>query len=217
VGEHHDRRAIIRATKGESLKPSAHRSTARATEEDQVAVETFLRTRDELTFRALYRRHTPALYAVAQRIAGDGSDELVQDTWIRATERMDSFRWEASLRTWLIGIMVNCHRERTRRERRHAGDPIPNESRDPRGGDPGQRLDLERAIARLSPGYREVFVLHDIEGYQHSEIATMLGIAEGTCKSQLSRARATLRSILDQDPGRENHIGDRSAGEQVKR
>lgn len=199
MGKHHGGRGGVRATEGRTLN---HLS-------DRALVESFTVTRDEDSFRALYGRHTPMLYAVASRIAGDQSEDLVQDTWIRASERLDSFRWESSLRTWLVAIMLNCFRERVRHTQRDAATPMLDDPHDPRWVEPGQRLDLERAIAALPPGYREVFVLHDIEGYLHGEIAAMLGISEGTCKSQLSRARAALRKLLDsREQSKVNHDRD---------
>lgn len=164
-------------------------------------VAAFRRTRDERAFRALYRRHTPSLYAMAVRLTGGhepDAEDIVQDTWIRAVDALDRFGWRSSLRTWLIGIAVNCHRERCRRD---AG-LVPFDARDVpdrRSDSParaGTRIDLERAIAALADGYREVLVLFDIEGYTHREIATLLRIQEGTCKSQLSRARRALRQAL---------------------
>jgi RNA polymerase sigma-70 factor, ECF subfamily len=116
----------------------------------------------------------------------------VQDTWLRATARLADFRGEASLRTWLAGFTINCCRERWRRRDPAAlaeepAPPIAPES---------QRLELERAITSLPDGYREVFVLHDLEGYTHEEIGERLGIVPGTSKSQLAKARRALREAL---------------------
>lgn len=111
-------------------------------------------------------------------------------------ERLPGFRWESSLRTWLAGITVNVCRDIVRRgirerERRAGGPPDAPTVRPDIGA-----LDIERAIAGLPEGYREVLVLHAIEGYTHDEIAGLLGIDAGTSKSQLSRARQALRSRL---------------------
>jgi RNA polymerase sigma-70 factor (ECF subfamily) len=120
---------------------------------------------------------------------------------LRAIPRLQNFRRESSLRTWLCGFIVNCCRERFR-------GPLFEEfdersvssvaSSDLRVLD---RLDLERALASLPPGARTVVILHDIEGYTHDEIAGALGIDPGTSKSQLSRGRAALRNRLDPRPG----------------
>jgi RNA polymerase sigma-70 factor (ECF subfamily) len=116
----------------------------------------------------------------------------VQDTWLRATTRLPDFRGDASLRTWLAGFTINCCRERWRR--REPATPEPEEAT--RSEPVVDRLDLERAIAALPDGHREVFVLHDLEGFTHEEIAARLGIVPGTSKSQLSRARSSLRARM---------------------
>lgn len=117
----------------------------------------------------------------------------MQDTWLRATARLAEFRGDASLRTWLAGFTINCCRERWRRRE----PPLPAGGPQPAWSDPVvERLDLERAIAELPDGHREVFVLHDLEGYTHEEIAERLGVVPGTSKSQLSRARGALRSHM---------------------
>lgn len=118
----------------------------------------------------------------------------MQDTWLRATARLHEFRGEASLRTWLAGFTINCCRERWRR--REATTPPPDEAVPPAA----DRVDLERAIASLPDGCREVLVLHDLEGYTHEEIAARLGVVPGTSKSQLSKARAALRAALASGP-----------------
>ena len=121
----------------------------------------------------------------------------MHDTWVRAVERLGGFRWEASLRTWLSAFVVNLVRERFRREARETElleGGVAME--DQRLGGAIDRVDLERAVAGLPAGFREVLVLHDIEGYTHEEIAGLLGIVSGTSKSQLARARAALRQAL---------------------
>lgn len=116
----------------------------------------------------------------------------MQDTWLRATARLEDFRGEASLRTWLAGFTINCCRERWRRR-----EPDAPAADEPSRSEPVvDRLDLERAIAALPDGHREVFVLHDLEGFTHEEIAARLGIVPGTSKSQLSRARSSLRARM---------------------
>ena len=151
---------------------------------------------DEHAFRDLYRRHTPALYRIVWRLTG-GRDEdaadIVQDVWLRASRRLDTFRWEAALPTWLTSIAINCLRERSRR--RPNGD-VPLTDEIPSWRSDERCLDLEHAIQALPPGYREVVVLHDIEGYTPDEIAGLLGIETGTSKSQLFRARRALRERL---------------------
>lgn len=170
---------------------------------DAALLERFRRRRDESAFRALYRECTPRLYALALRLlagAAGEAQELVQETWVRAVERLDRFRGDSRLSTWLAGILVNCYRERGRRAAR---DPLPlDEAREPAVETSGTRrtpadpMDVERAIAALPDGYREVLVLFDLNGYSHREIASLLGIDVGTSKSQLARGRARLRQWL---------------------
>jgi len=167
---------------------------------DQELARAFL-DGDEAAFRILYRRHTPALYAMATRLAGTTAcDDVLQNAWMRAAAVLSRFRWESSLRTWLCGFVINCAREQRSASARETSDEILAEADKTivAGWNDGRaaHIDLERAIARLTPRYREVFLLHDIEQYEHKEIASILGIDIGTSKSNLSRARAILRRLL---------------------
>jgi RNA polymerase sigma-70 factor, ECF subfamily len=165
--------------------------------DDLALVERFLRTRGEDAFDALYEAHTPALYALAMRLtAGDQSEaeDLVQESWVRAVRALSSFRAQSQLRSWLCGLLVNVRRVRIRTDWRMVDAPDMEPVAETRG--PDDALDLERAIGTLPEGARDVFVLHDVYGYTHREIAEMLGIVEGTSKSQLTRARSLLRSSL---------------------
>lgn len=170
---------------------------------------------DERAFRELYRRHTPRLHQLVLRLVGGAeqdAEDVVQETWIRATSALDRFRWDSSFPTWLTGIGINRARDLLRRRTRRPGD---QEVGDPEvllaqlGERPkpvGERIDLERAIALLPDGYRAVFVLHDVEGFGHAEIGVQLGISEGTSKSQLFHARRALRALLEPVTQREvNH------------
>ncbi len=154
-----------------------------------------MRDRGEDAFRVLYRRHTPVLYRLALRLLGEGAgaEDVVQEAWIRAAERLALFRFESSLRTWLVGILLNCVREARRRG--SSGDPL---SAEEAASPPvvGDAIDLERAIGGLADGYRRVLVLHDVLGHTHREIAALLGVDEGTSKSQLFLARRALRRRL---------------------
>ena len=170
-------------------------TTPEADPADRALVEAFLRRRDESSFRLLYRRHTPLLYALARRLGGGrtgDAEEVVQETWIRAAAALPRFRWESKLTTWLCGIAIRCARELQRAPERNIAAP---EAAAPER--PDARLDLERALAQLAPGYREVVLLHDLYGYTHEEIAGLLGVDAGTSKSQLSRARRVLREELE--------------------
>jgi RNA polymerase sigma-70 factor (ECF subfamily) len=156
---------------------------------------------DAEAFERLYRATVGRVYALAVRMAGgEAADDLTQEVYLRAWRKLHTFRGDASFSTWLHRLAVNLilsRREASRkREARQvsfdrAVDPVAT-----RALSPGVRLDLEAALARLPGGAREVFVLYDVEGYTHVEIAGLLGISPGTSKSQLHRARLLLRRHL---------------------
>ena len=156
---------------------------------------------DRAAFRRLYEDHVGRVYALCLRLTGDPEDamERTQDVFVRAWGKLGSFRGEAAFATWLHRLAVNVvltdRRSAGRRERRAetAAGMGPRSEPAPRAG---LAVDLERAIATLPPGARAVFVLYDVEGYRHEEIAEMTGIAAGTSKAQLHRARKLLREAL---------------------
>ena len=166
---------------------------------DRALVSRFLSRRDDASFRDIYARHAGAVYALSARLSGSAADgeDLLQEVWIRAAASLEAFRWESTLRTWLCGIAVNCWRELRRGRGGIALAPelpdLPDEAPVPEA----ERVDLERAVRALPDGFREVLVLHDVHGYTHREIAELLGIEEGTSKSQLSRGRRSLREALE--------------------
>src|SRR5262249_28804834 len=158
--------------------------------------------------RRLYSAHAPRLFLFLLRLSGGHraeAEELLQETWIRAAERLGAFRWESKLSTWLHGIAWNARRESIR-TRGPTEAPLPEDAAGTRAGagdGSGEaRLDLERALRELPEGYREVLLMHDVEGYTHEEIGALLGISPGTSKSQLSRARGFLRRRLSISAGR---------------
>ena len=159
-------------------------------------------TGDESAFERLYRRHVARIHTLVRRMAGpDSADEITQDVFVRAWDKLPTFRGESAVGTWLYRLAVNVVLTRRRSERgeRRAvlDDDAALEYQVAREAPIGIRLDLETAMARLPVGARQVFILHDIEGWTHEEIADQLGTVPGTSKSQLSRARAALRSMLD--------------------
>lgn len=176
---------------------------------DRELADALLDQGEESAFRELYRRHTPRLYQFVLRLMGGvepDAEDVVQETWLRAADRLGDFRWESAFSTWLIGIGVNRCRDRLRKQAR-AGE-VPADSAPPPATPPRpheERVDLERAIALLPVGYREVLLLHDVEGFTHGEIGQRLGIAEGTSKSQLFFARRAMRSMLS--PGGDGENG----------
>jgi RNA polymerase sigma-70 factor, ECF subfamily len=166
---------------------------------DRALVDHYLRTRDEAAFLGLYRSHTPALLGLASRLcAGElsAAEEVVQEAWVRAAQSLPSFRWESQLRTWLSGVVVNSWRDRARARGREESWERELEAVPAGNVSASERLDLERAVAGLPDGFRAVLLLHDVEGFTHSEIASLLGIEAGTSKSQLARARQAVRRRL---------------------
>ncbi len=158
---------------------------------------------DEDAFGALYRAHVGRVHALCLRLSGDAqaAGELTQDVFVRAWEALPSFRGESAFGSWLFRLAMNVflgkRRATGRRERRVFNTAQPALLEQARERAPsGDALDLEQAIRALPRGARAVFVLHDVEGYQHGEIARMTGIAEGTSKAQLFRARRLLREAL---------------------
>ena len=150
---------------------------------------------DAEAFLPLYRRHAPMLYAFVTRMVGvSAADDVLQEAWLRAARFLPRFEWRSSLRTWLCGIAANCAREHLRRHSRVEVEVADIET--VWYDAVAAQVDLERGIARLSPRYREVLLLHDVAELTHAEIAVTLGIDEGTSKSNLSRARAALRETL---------------------
>lgn len=167
------------------------------TDSDRELVERFLAHRDAASFEALYDRHTGVMYRCALRSlrAVPAAEDAVQDAWLRAVHGLDGFRWSSALRSWLVGITLNCCRERLRRSRvvEPPLAPFDVQRAPPR---PDAAVDLERALERLPARASEVLILHDVEGFTHQEVAEALDIAPGTSKSQLSRARRLLRRAL---------------------
>ena len=175
---------------------------------DRKLVRDLVRRRDQQAFASLYERHSSHLYRLALRLtAGDDdiAQDLVHDAWVRAVQRLAAFQWRSQLRTWLAGFVVSLWREQQREVSRDAPFDEHVADSDAAWPDQGDRVDLERAIAQLPPGFREVLVLHDVEGFTHEDIGTLLGIRPGTSKSQLSRARSAMRRLL-RDADRKEEI-----------
>lgn len=157
-------------------------------------------------FETLYRQHAARIFSLASRMAGsaDEGEDLLQEIFLQAYRKLGTFKGEAAVGTWLYRLAVNhcldfvrSRRARTSKLTDTLDDERLLEPAAPRDT-PIPRIDLERAIARLPEGCREAFVLHDIEGFDHKEVGAMLGIAEGTSKSQVFKARMRLRTLLSQ-------------------
>ncbi len=157
---------------------------------------------DVRAFERLYRAHLPKIHGLVCRMTGGvDADDLTQDVFVRAWTKLASFRGDAAFGTWLHRLAVNVVVERfrttaARRRRLEQVEPFPADLSVP-AGRPETRLDFEAALLRLPPGAREVFVLHDVEGYKHGEIGELLQVSVGTSKAQLHRARMILRRHLD--------------------
>ena len=155
-------------------------------------------------FERLYRKHGRRVYAVCLRMVSDPgrAEELMQDAFVRAWSAIGSFQHRSAFGTWLHRLTVNVVLSDLRAEKlRSSRELLPGEldefEREVGGAMPETRVDLERAIAALPSGAKEVLILHDIEGYRYREIAELIGVAEGTVKSQLSRARRLVREALE--------------------
>jgi RNA polymerase sigma-70 factor (ECF subfamily) len=163
---------------------------------------------DRQAFERLYRQHMNRVFSLCARMVADRTraEELTQDVFVRAWEKLHLFRGESSFATWLhrltVNVVLNERKTEGRRRSRfeeedeeHGMDNFVGVVGMPLA--PGDLLDLEDAVTRLPPGARRVFVLHDVEGYKHEEIAEMLGVTTGATKAQLHRARLLLREALN--------------------
>lgn len=173
-------------------------------------------------FEQLYREHAGRVYSIACRMSGSLSDgeDLTQEIFVLIFRKLAGFKGEAALGTWIYRLATNHCLDYLRKRQSSSGrsDPFDEAVQPVKTGEPlrAERIDLERAIGRLSPGYRAAFVLHDVEGFNHHEIASILGVAEGTSKSQVHKARLKLREYLAQAPAarapRARHSGPADTG-----
>jgi RNA polymerase sigma-70 factor (ECF subfamily) len=158
---------------------------------------------DQEAFERLYRMHANRIFALCLRLSGKraAAEELTQDVFVRAWEKLHLFEGKSAFTSWLhrlaVNVVIGSWRAKKRRGEPLAWDEArpPREERNPEGG-PAAAMDLEQAIAALPQGARTVFVLHDVEGFSHDEIAFLTGIAPGTSKAQLHWARKHLREAL---------------------
>jgi RNA polymerase sigma-70 factor, ECF subfamily len=156
---------------------------------------------DVRAFETLYHAHLPRVHSLVRRLTGGrDTDEITQDVFVRVWQKLGTFRGDSAFGTWLHRLAVNVVIERfraetLRRQRLHDGEAIFGTLSAPaRLVDVS--MDFEAALEKLPDGAREIFVLHDVEGYKHREIGTLLGISPGTSKAQLHRARMMLRRHL---------------------
>jgi RNA polymerase sigma-70 factor (ECF subfamily) len=156
---------------------------------------------DPSAFERLYRTHVARIHSLARRMLSDReADEVTQDIFVRTWQKLGQFRGESAFSTWLHRLAINVVIERRRsfaiQRERMTDDPLALEMLTVPATRADLTVDFEHAIEQLPPGAREIFVLHDVEGYKHREIAVMLEIASGTSKRQLHRARMLMRKHL---------------------
>jgi RNA polymerase sigma-70 factor (ECF subfamily) len=159
---------------------------------------------DRIAARELYDAHAPRVFRLAYRLTGDAdlAREFTQDTFVRAFGQLGRFRGDAALSTWLhritVTVVANAMRKVRRfRERETDLEAAPPLHGEHSTGDPILRHRLHTAIDALAEPYRTTVIMHDMEGYTHAEIGAVMNVAEGTCKSRLSEARAQLRAALE--------------------
>jgi RNA polymerase sigma-70 factor (ECF subfamily) len=160
---------------------------------------------DRRAMAALYTAHSGRVYSVVRRMVGDDhlAEDVSQDAWVRAFEKLHLFRGDAAFGTWMHRLAVNAALNRLRRTSRRTEVEGSAELRSVVPGTDDMVLNqrvLALAMDQLPDGYRRVLVLHDVEGLKHDEIAERLGIATGTSKSQLHKARARMRELLSPEP-----------------
>jgi RNA polymerase sigma factor (sigma-70 family) len=168
-------------------------------EADAIDVE-FAVNGDTQAFERLYRRHVAKVHSLARwLLSRDDVDDVLQDVFIRVWQKLDTFRGKSAFSTWLHRLSTNVILRRRERigtdETRHSGSELVG--RAAVGINAGLKVDIENAVDRLPPRARQVFVLHDMEGYKHEEIATVLEISVGTSRSQLHHARMALRTYIE--------------------
>ena len=164
------------------------------------------RNGDQIAFRDLYDRNVDRIYRLAYRMAGedDLARDFTQETFLRAYQRLDQFRGDAAFSTWLHSIAVSVSLNGLRKVDRHRKrerslEDAAHVAPEGRGLEPDARERLKEAVDGLPEIYRTVLLMHDLEGYSHREIAETLGVAEGTSKARLFRAREKLRAALGEE------------------
>lgn len=159
---------------------------------------------DVEAFERLYRKNVGRVYGVCLRMVGDRAlaEDLAQEAFVLAWRKLHTFRGDSAFSSWLHRLAVNVVLSRQRARRRREARVVPVDDPEvhhlPRSPRAGAALDLRRAIATLPPAARQVFLLHDVEGLRHAEIAAAMDIAVGTSKAHLHRARKLLRKVLDE-------------------
>ncbi len=185
-----------------TLRRDPDKATGGRAEDAEAADAALAASGDGSAFERLYRSHAARVHSLVRRMMGpETADDVTQDVFIRAWQKLSTFRGEAAFSTWLHRVAVNvilARRTSLGVERGRFDDSTAAlETAPTRPRTPDVAMDFDDAVSRLPDGARQVFVLHDVEGYKHDEIADMLGIVPGTSKSQLHHARMALRRHLD--------------------
>lgn len=189
------------------------------TRKDDVELARRVARGEKEAFEMLYREHVGRVMGLCVRMTRDPreAEEMTQDAFVRVWEKVDSYRGASALSTWIHRVAVNTVienlRAKARWRDRHEAEADPEAASDSAFARvAGADVDLERAIAALPEQARMVFVLHDVEGHKHREIADLTGLAVGTCKAHLHRARGLLRTALDASPVAAENVGVPSTG-----
>jgi len=168
---------------------------------DEIMLITRVKQNDIQAFEQLYRLHSGRVFALCLRLAGNHAqaEEFAQEAFVRAWQKIRSFRGESSFSSWLYRLTTNVVLSHFRKKQHlQVSMEDINENQNPIDHqlDTAKLIDMEQAIGQLPDGARMIFVLHDVEGHQHNEIADMTGLAIGTSKAQLHRARKLLKGWL---------------------
>jgi RNA polymerase sigma-70 factor (ECF subfamily) len=185
--------------------------TEDATRSDDYLLAQRVARGDMEAFEELYKLHHRRVYCLCLRMTSNASEaeDLTQDVFVHLFRKIGGFRGEATFTTWLHRLTVNqvlMHFRRNKKRKTQSSDDVEAPLESPSGAEMAGRMPvhdqiaLADALAKLSPGYRTVLILHDVEGYEHEEIARQLGCATGTSKSQLHKARMRLRKLLNARP-----------------
>ncbi len=168
---------------------------------DEKQLVALARKQNTRAFEVLYRLNVKAVYSLAFRLTANTAlaEEMTQEVFIRAWQKLSLFKGKSAFSTWLYRLATNVILGLLRKKQPivvSLNENLPELQQGDKSSSPGQQMDLEKALLKLPHGARQIFVLYEIEGHQHNEIASLLGIAEGTSKTQLHRARKLLQEQL---------------------
>jgi len=168
---------------------------------DEKQLVALARKQNTSAFEALYRLNVNSVYSLAYRLTANTAlaEEMTQEVFIRAWQKLSLFEGKSAFSTWLYRLATNVILGLLRKKQPivvSLNENLPELQQGQRRRNPGQQIDLEKAILKLPHGARQIFVLYEVEGHKHNEIASLVGIAEGTSKTQLHRARKLLQELL---------------------